>query len=57
MHYTLSYSPHKQLCYPLYNHLEYPITELLCNEVLSIPISQVMEEDEVNYIIEALNNF
>lgn len=55
IHYPIP--PHKQLCYPLYNHLEYPITELLCNEVLSIPISQVMEEDEVNYIIEALNNF
>lgn len=55
IHYPIP--PHKQLCYPLYNHLKYPITELLCNEVLSIPISQVMEEDEVNYIIEALNNF
>lgn len=55
IHYPIP--PHKQKCYSPYNYLEYPITELLCNEVLSIPISQVMEEDEVNYIIEALNNF
>ncbi|HAY3538782.1 DegT/DnrJ/EryC1/StrS family aminotransferase [Elizabethkingia anophelis] len=55
IHYPIP--PHKQKCYSPYNYLEYPITELLCNEVLSIPISQVMEKDEVNYIIEALNNF
>jgi len=55
IHYPIP--PHKQKCYSSYNHLEYPITELLCNEVLSIPISQVMEDDEVNYVINALNNF
>ncbi len=35
----------------------YPITDKQCNEVLSIPISPVMEDSEVNYVINAINSF
>ena len=49
--------PHLQKCYKEYNHLSFPITENLCKEVLSIPISQVMTEEEVDTVISALNQF
>jgi dTDP-4-amino-4,6-dideoxygalactose transaminase len=49
--------PHLQKCYKEYNHLSFPITENLCKEVLSIPISQVMTDEEVNEVIRVLNNY
>lgn len=55
IHYPIP--PHKQKCYEEYNHLSYPITEQLSEEVLSIPISQVMTNEEVEYVINSLNQF
>jgi dTDP-4-amino-4,6-dideoxygalactose transaminase len=55
IHYPIP--PHKQLAYKEYNHLELPITEMIHKEVLSIPISHVLEEKELNHIISALNSF
>jgi dTDP-4-amino-4,6-dideoxygalactose transaminase len=39
------------------NNVTYPITELIHNEVLSLPISPVMEWDEVKKVVEVINNF
>ena len=55
IHYPIP--PHKQTCYSELNGLTFPITENLCQEVLSIPISQVMTEEEVSFVIQALNQF
>jgi len=55
VHYPIP--PHKQACYSLYNHLQLPVTERLAEEELSIPLNQTMTEDEVQYIIEAINSF
>ena len=55
IHYPIP--PHKQKAYKYYNHLNFPITEKIHEEVLSLPISPVMEEIEVETIIAALNNF
>jgi dTDP-4-amino-4,6-dideoxygalactose transaminase len=55
IHYPIP--PFKQLAYKEMNSLCFPITELLSNEVLSIPISPVMEEIEIKKIVEALNNY
>lgn len=55
IHYPIP--PHLQKCYPEYNHLKFPVTELLSNEVLSLPISPVLEEKSVDYIIHAINSF
>jgi len=49
--------PHKQTAYVEYNDLSLPITESIHDTVLSIPISPVMEDDEVEKVIEVLNRF
>lgn len=55
IHYPIP--PHKQLAYKEFNNLELPITEMIHKEVLSLPISHVLEEEEVIHIISALNSF
>lgn len=55
IHYPIP--PHKQKAYKYYNHLSFPITEKIHDEVLSLPISPVMEENEIQKIIEVLNNY
>lgn len=58
-HYPIA--PHKQECYAkeMWNipQLSLPITERLADEELSLPISPVMEMDEVNYVVETINAF
>lgn len=49
--------PHKQLAYFEWNNQSYPITEKIHNEVLSLPISPVMTNDEVQKVIEVVNEF
>lgn len=55
IHYPIP--PHKQKAYKYYNHLSFPITEKIHDEVLSLPISPVMEEDEIQKVIEVLNKY
>lgn len=55
IHYPIP--PHKQQAYPEWNKLSFEITERIHKEVLSIPISPVMEEDEVTEVIKALNEY
>ena len=55
IHYPIP--PHKQKAYREWNDLNLPITEKIHDEVLSIPISPVMTEVEVEKIIGALNSF
>jgi len=55
IHYPIP--PHKQLAYHEWNHLSYPITEKIHNEILSIPMSPTLTEDEVNVVISGLNAF
>ena len=47
--------PHLQKAFENWNHLSFPITEKIHNEVLSIPISPIMTEDEVDFVIRKLN--
>lgn len=49
--------PHKQSAFKEWNNLTLPVTEKIHNEVLSLPISPVMTDDEVKYVFEKLNNF
>ena len=49
--------PHKQKAFPEWNNLSFPITEKIHNEVLSLPISPVLTEAEVDFIIEILNQY
>lgn len=55
IHYPIP--PHKQKAYRYYNHLTFPTTEKIHEEVLSLPISPVMEEDEIHNVIHAINSF
>jgi dTDP-4-amino-4,6-dideoxygalactose transaminase len=53
IHYPIP--PHKQICYKSFNTKSFPITELIHDEVLSLPISPVMTNDEVVRVVEVLN--
>lgn len=55
IHYPIP--PHKQKAYVEWNEMTYPISEKIHNEVLSLPVSPVMSQDEVTKIIEIINNF
>ena len=55
IHYPIP--PHKQECYKEWNDLSFPITEQIHNQELSIPMSPVMTDEEIDIVIEALNNF
>ncbi len=55
IHYPIP--PHQQNAYAEWNELEFPISELLHDQVISLPISPVMTDDEVNYVIKMINNF
>lgn len=55
IHYPIP--PHKQQAYTAYNSLCLPLTEAIHREVLSLPISPIMTEDEVATVIRAVNAF
>lgn len=55
IHYPIP--PHLQKCYQEYKDLHFPVTEQLSNEVLSLPISPVLDEESVDYIISVINNW
>lgn len=55
IHYPIP--PNKQGAYAAMNQLDYPITNTIHKEVLSLPISPVTTEAEVVKVIELLNNF
>ncbi len=55
IHYPIP--PHKQRAYKYWNNLSFPITENIHDEVLSLPVSPVMQDDEVAKIIEVINKF
>lgn len=55
IHYPIP--PHKQEAYKEWNNEEYPISEKIHREVLSLPISPVMKEEEVLRVVEVLNAF
>ncbi len=49
--------PHKQQAYASYNSLSLPLTETIHREVLSLPISPVMTQEEISTVIGAVNAF
>lgn len=48
---------HKQKAYAEHSAVCLPETELLQSQILSIPISPVMDDFEVKYVIECMNGF
>lgn len=49
--------PHKQKCYEEWSHLSFPISEEIHRTIISLPISPVMTEDEVNKVVEVVNKY
>jgi dTDP-4-amino-4,6-dideoxygalactose transaminase len=52
IHYPIP--PHQQEAYPELHHLSLPVTEAIHREVLSLPISPVMEMADIEIILGAL---
>ncbi len=55
IHYPIP--PHQQVAFSEWNHLSFPITEKIHQEVLSLPISPVMTDDEVDEVVRVLNTY
>ena len=55
IHYPIP--PHQQEAFVDFSNLNFPVTEKIHRQVLSIPISPVLKNDEVQKIIEVLNSF
>lgn len=55
IHYPIP--PHQQKAYENWNQLQFPVTELIHREVLSLPMSPVLTPVEVQDIIQQLNNY
>lgn len=55
IHYPIP--PHKQGAYKEMNSLHFPITEKIHEEVLSLPLSPVMTDEEISKVISILNLF
>ncbi len=55
IHYPIP--PHKQECYKDWNDRSYPLTEKIADEELSLPMSPVMTDTEVNEVIRILNEW
>lgn len=49
--------PHRQQCYSEYSHCKLPIAENLASEVLSLPMSPDLQDEEVSYVCESLSDF
>lgn len=55
IHYPIP--PHKQQAYKELDHLSFPITEKIHREVLSIPVSSVLERYEQEKIVDVINKY
>jgi len=55
IHYPIP--PHKQKAYSQYNNFNFPITELIHEQELSLPISPVIDKKEINTVIKFINKF
>ena len=49
--------PHKQGAYQEWNNLSYPISEEIHRTIISLPISPVMTDDEVQRVTEVINEY
>lgn len=49
--------PHKQKALLQFNHLSFPITERIHEEVISLPMSPVLTVDQIKYVVKVLNDY
>lgn len=55
IHYPIP--PHKQPAYAEWNSLSYPLSEQIHEEIISLPISPVMKQEEVEYVCKVVNSY
>jgi dTDP-4-amino-4,6-dideoxygalactose transaminase len=55
IHYPIA--PHKQRAYAELNHVSFPLTEKIHEQVISLPISPILIDAEVQKIINIVNGF
>jgi dTDP-4-amino-4,6-dideoxygalactose transaminase len=55
IHYPIP--PHQQKAFKQFNSYSFPITEKIHHEIMSLPMSPVLTEEEVNRIIQTINNY
>lgn len=55
IHYPIP--PHKQECYKEWNERSYPITEKIHAQELSIPMNQVITQEQAKEVVSVLNSF
>ena len=55
IHYPIP--PHKQTAYKELKNQSYPVTEIMRKEVLSLPISPLMSEDDAQVVVQSVNTF
>jgi dTDP-4-amino-4,6-dideoxygalactose transaminase len=49
--------PHKQTAYKEFNKLHFPVSEQIHNEIISLPISPIISDNELKHIIETVNSY
>lgn len=49
--------PHKQPAYKEWNDLSFPITEKIHQEIISLPISPVMTQEEIKKVVKIINQY
>jgi dTDP-4-amino-4,6-dideoxygalactose transaminase len=55
VHYPIP--PHKQEAYKDFNHITLPVTEKIHAEVVSLPLSPAMSQDDILKVIHGVNSF
>lgn len=54
VHYPIP--PHQQKAYRSWSNLSFPLTEVMHQQVLSLPISPIMSDEDVETVIQLVNN-
>ena len=55
IHYPIP--PHQQACYTEFSKHKLPIAEMLASEVLSLPMSSAITEEEITAVVDAVRSF
>lgn len=55
IHYPIP--PHKQEAYKEFKKLSFPVTEKIHDEIMSLPLSAVMNQKEIEKVVKALKNY
>lgn len=55
IHYPIP--PHRQACYGAYENYVLPLADILASEVLSLPMSPQIRDDEIEHICSAIKSF